>query len=183
MIFQTIIYFVFFSLGRRIHVITFSLDNLITLETEEICGFVWEKPKDSTVEESNRVRSIASRMAVHADIVCVSIVVAFSALLFFVNLGSGPLWAADEQTYSQWGYHMAKTGDLLNPWAFGAPSLWIGKPPLYFWLMALSYQAFGISNFSTRFWTPIFGVLSCVVTFYLGKNYTTGSWDSWPCLF
>jgi 4-amino-4-deoxy-L-arabinose transferase-like glycosyltransferase len=36
--------------------------------------------------------------------------------------------------------------------------------------MALAYQAFGVSNFSTRFWTAIFGVLSCVVTFYLGKK-------------
>jgi 4-amino-4-deoxy-L-arabinose transferase-like glycosyltransferase len=109
-------------------------------------------------------------MSAHADIICVLLVVAFSALLFFVNLGSGPLWAADEQTYSQWGFHMAKTGDYLNPWAFGVPSLWIGKPPLYFWLMALSYQVFGVSNFSTRFWSPIFGILSCVVVFYLGKN-------------
>lgn len=83
----------------------------------------------------------------------------------------------DEQTYSQWGFNMAKTGDYLNPWAYGTPSLWIGKPPLYFWLMALSYQVFGISNFSTRFWSPIFGVLSCVAIFFLGKilyNRTVG---------
>jgi 4-amino-4-deoxy-L-arabinose transferase-like glycosyltransferase len=110
------------------------------------------------------------QLSAHIDLVAVLFIVAFSALLFFVNLGSGPLWSADEQTYSQWGYYMAKSGDYLNPWAFGAPSLWIGKPPLYFWLMAVSYQAFGVSNFSTRFWSPIFGVLSCVVTFYLGKK-------------
>jgi 4-amino-4-deoxy-L-arabinose transferase-like glycosyltransferase len=136
-----------------------------------------EKVKDFMVEVRNSVRSIASRMAVHADVVCVLLVVAFSTLLFFVNLGNGPLWAADEQTYSQWGFHMAKTGDYLTPWAFGVTSLWIGKPPLYFWLMALAYQVFGISNFSTRFWSPVFGVLSCVVIFYLGKklhNRTVG---------
>jgi 4-amino-4-deoxy-L-arabinose transferase-like glycosyltransferase len=109
-------------------------------------------------------------MALHADAVCVLSVVAFSALLFFINLGSGPLWTADERTYSQWGFSMAKTGDYLNPWAFGMPALWIGKPPLYFWLIALAYQVFGVSNFSTRFWSPVFGVLSCVVVFYLGKE-------------
>lgn len=147
-----------------------SLDNLITLETEEIRGFVLEKSEDSMVELKNRVRGIAHRMMIHPDVVCVSLVVVFSTLLFFVNLGSEPLWATDEQTYSQWGFHMAKTGDYLNPWAFGMPSLWIGKPPFYFWLMALAYQAFGVSNFSTRFWTAVFGVLSCVVTFYLGKK-------------
>jgi 4-amino-4-deoxy-L-arabinose transferase-like glycosyltransferase len=125
---------------------------------------------DSKAEPNSSVRGLPLWLKAHSDAVCVLLIVAFSAILFFVNLGSAPLWASDEQTYSQWGFYMAKTGDYLNPWAFGAPSLWIGKPPLYFWLMALSYQVFGVSNFSTRFWSPIFGVLSCVTIFYMGKE-------------
>ena len=54
----------------------------------------------------------------HADTLCVLAILAFSTI-FFVNLGSGPLWAADEQTYSQWAFHMVKSGDYLTPWAFG----------------------------------------------------------------
>jgi 4-amino-4-deoxy-L-arabinose transferase-like glycosyltransferase len=113
---------------------------------------------------------LVCRLKLHPDFACVLLTVVFPSLLFFVNFGGGPLWAADEQTYSQWAFYMAKTGDYLNPWAFGAPSLWVGKPPLYIWLMALSYQIFGVSNFSTRFWSPIFGVLCCVVLFFLGKK-------------
>jgi 4-amino-4-deoxy-L-arabinose transferase-like glycosyltransferase len=128
-----------------------------------------EKTKDFGAAR-NSLHDIAFRLRDHVDVVCVLVIVAFSAVLFFVNLGSGPLWSADEQTYSQWGYYMSKTGDYLNPWAFGALSLWIGKPPLYFWLMAVAYEVFGASNFSTRFWSPVFGVLSCVATFYLGKK-------------
>jgi outer membrane protein assembly factor BamB len=105
----------------------------------------------------------------HVDALCVMAILAFSTI-FFINLGSGPLWAADEQTYSQWAFHMARTGDYWTPWAYGELTFWIAKPPLYMWLMSLSYQVFGVSNFSSRLWSPIFGILSLVVVFYLGKT-------------
>ena len=38
------------------------------------------------------------------------------------------------------------------------------------WLMSLAYQIFGVNNFSSRFWSAIFGALSLVVVFYLGKK-------------
>jgi outer membrane protein assembly factor BamB len=105
----------------------------------------------------------------HADAVCILMILAFS-LIFFVNLGSGVLQVADEQTYSQWAYHMVKTGDYLTPWADGAISFMIGKPPLLEWLMSLAYQVFGVNNFSSRVWTAGFGALSLVLIFYLGKK-------------
>ena len=105
----------------------------------------------------------------HADILCVLAILAFSTI-FFVNLGSGPLWATDEQTYSQWAFHMFKSGDYTTPWAFGDLLMWIGKPPLFMWLMSLAYQVFGVTNFAARFWSALFGTLSLVVVFYLGKK-------------
>jgi outer membrane protein assembly factor BamB len=111
----------------------------------------------------------ASWFSAHADALCALAILAFSTI-FFVNLGTGPLWVADEQTYSQWAFYMVKTGDYLNPWAFGELALWVGKPPLFMWLMSLAYQVFGVNNFATRFWSPVFGVLSLVLVFYLGKN-------------
>lgn len=105
----------------------------------------------------------------HADVLCVLVIVAVSALLF-VNLGRAPLWIADEQTYSQWAYHMIKTGDYLTPWANGELTFYVAKPPLMMWLMSLAYQAFGVNNFATRFWGPVFGMLSLVFVFFLGKQ-------------
>jgi outer membrane protein assembly factor BamB len=104
----------------------------------------------------------------HADALCVLAILAFS-IIFFVNLGSGPLWAADEKTYSQWAFYMVKNGDYLTPWAFGG-IFWIGKPPLFMWLMSLAYQVFGVNNFASRLWSPVFGTLSLVLVFYLGKK-------------
>jgi outer membrane protein assembly factor BamB len=112
---------------------------------------------------------IRAWVAVHSDAVCIGLILGFSAI-FFINLGSGPLWAADEQTYSQWAFHMLKTGDFLSPWAFGGLATWMGKPPLYTALMALSYQIFGVNNFGARFWSAVFGLLSCVMIFFLGKK-------------
>jgi outer membrane protein assembly factor BamB len=109
-----------------------------------------------------------SWFSAHADTLCILAILAFSTI-FFVNLGSGPLWAADEQTYSQWAFHMFKTGDYLTPWAFGG-IFWVGKPPLFMWLMSLAYQVFGVNNFASRFWSAVFGTLSLVLVFYLGKK-------------
>ncbi len=105
----------------------------------------------------------------HADTLCILAILAFSTI-FFINLGSGPLWAADEQTYSQWAFHMIRSGDYLTPWAYGELTFWIAKPPLIMWLMSLAYQVFGVSNFATRLCSPIFGALSLVIVFYLGKK-------------
>ena len=110
----------------------------------------------------------SSWLSRHIDAVCVLLILAFSTL-FFVNLGSGHLVAADEQTYSQWTFHMLKTGDYITPWAFGSV-FWLGKPPLVMWLMSLSFQIFGVNNFAARFWSPIFGALSLVLVYYLGKK-------------
>ena len=103
-----------------------------------------------------------------SDALFVLAILAFSTI-FFINLGSGHLWAADEQTYSQWAFHMVKTGDYLTPWAFGG-IFWVGKPPLNMWLMSLAYQVFGVNNFSSRFFGGVFGALSLVLVFYLGKK-------------
>src|SRR5208283_590811 len=105
----------------------------------------------------------------HADAVFILGILAFS-MIFFINLGSGVLQTADEQTYSQWAYHMVKTGDYLTPWADGAISFVIGKPPLLMWLMSLSYQVFGVTNFASRIWSAGFGAMSLVIIYFLGKK-------------
>jgi 4-amino-4-deoxy-L-arabinose transferase-like glycosyltransferase len=97
------------------------------------------------------------------------VILGFSTI-FFINLGSGVLWAADEQTYSQWAFHMVRTGDYLTPWAFGVSTFWIAKPPLNMWLMSIAYQVFGVNNFASRFFSAVFGTLSLVLVFYLGKK-------------
>lgn len=105
----------------------------------------------------------------HRDAILILAILAFS-LAFFVNLGKGSLWAADEQIYSQWAFHMVKSGDYVTPWAYGESCFYIAKPPLTLWLMSVGYQMFGVNNFATRFWNAVLGALTLVVVFYLGKK-------------
>jgi len=136
----------------------------------------FSKRSDRSIEPSNASNQSVSWLKRHTDAVLILVILAFSAI-FFINLGGGVLQIADEQTYSQWAYHMVRTGDYLTPWADGAISFIICKPPLLEWMMALSYQAFGVTNFAARIWSATFGALSLVFVFYLGKklyNRTVG---------
>jgi outer membrane protein assembly factor BamB len=105
----------------------------------------------------------------HANLLFVVTILAFSTVFFF-DLTKESLWVADEQVYAEWAFHMFKTGDYLTPWAFGQLEVWVAKPPLFMWLMSLSYQIFGANSFSARLWSPVFGALSLIFLFFLGKN-------------
>jgi outer membrane protein assembly factor BamB len=127
------------------------------------------KKDKPNVENLKIQKNKAQWYSTHTDALFILGILAFS-IIFYINLSSGHLWSADEQTYSQWAYHMVKTGDYLTPWAFGDVSFWIVKPPLYMWLVSLSYQAFGVSNVTSRLPSAIFGSLSLILVFYLGKK-------------
>jgi outer membrane protein assembly factor BamB len=143
---------------------------IVTITVFVLARYVYfSRRKNRNNETSVILSEKNSWLERHAEAVFILAILAFSTI-FFVNLGSGVLQTADEQTYSQWAYHMVKTGDYLTPWADGAISFEIGKPPLLMWLMSIAYQVFGVTNFASRIWTAGFGALSLVLVFYLGKK-------------
>ncbi len=131
------------------------------------------KPRTLPAQKNLQKRNWFTR---HIDLVVVLILLSISTM-YFVDLSNGPLWIADEQTYSQWTYNMVNTGDYFTPHAFGGLAVWIGKPPLFMWLMSLAFQVFGANSFAARLPSAIFAALSLVLIFYLGKllyNRTVG---------
>jgi outer membrane protein assembly factor BamB len=86
----------------------------------------------------------------HINLLCALLIGAFS-IIFLLSLGNGPLWAADEKTYTQIAYHIVKSGDYFMPWVNGEPAVWVGKPPLLMWLISVAYQTLGVNNFSARY--------------------------------
>ena len=132
--------------------------------------FIHSNRRDKRTAQSTVILSDKSSwISAHFDAIAVLAILAFSTI-FFINLGSGSLWAADEQTYSQWAYHMVRSGDYLTPYAFGGLAVWIGKPPLPMWFMSLAYQLFGVNNFVTRLSSAVFGVLTLVLVYFLAKK-------------
>ncbi|MDD5454636.1 MAG: glycosyltransferase family 39 protein [Candidatus Ratteibacteria bacterium] len=94
------------------------------------------------------------------------------ALLYFVviflRLDEGSLADWDEATYAEISKEILQTGDWVtlhhdfNPWFY--------KPPLLFYLVAITYKFIGISTFSSRFWPALFGLATLMATFFLAEK-------------
>jgi len=134
-----------------------------------IIRFIQSRLKNRKTEIKKIENQNQSWFSKHIQILYILAILSFSTLLF-INLGNSPLWVSDEKTYSQWAFHMFKEGDYLTPWAYGKVYLWIGKPPLFIWLISVAYQLLGVNNLASRIWSPIFGTLSLIMVFYLGKK-------------
>jgi len=99
----------------------------------------------------------------------VAILVGFCITLYFLNLGRWDLWNPDEPRYAQVAREMVNRGDWIlmhyNGKTYG------DKPPLFFWLIALSSFFWqGFSSFAVRFPAAFFGTLTVLLTFFLGKT-------------
>lgn len=85
----------------------------------------------------------------------------FTALLVsFLRLGFIPLIDVDEAVFSAATKEMVQTGNWITPTYNGENRY--DKPILFYWLMALSYKAFGIGNFAARF--PSALAAACLVS-------------------
>ncbi len=90
--------------------------------------------------------------------------------LFFFRLDYNTLTSWDEAWYASISRAMVQSGDFfLMKWN-GIP--YYDHPPMGFWLMALSYKIFGISELSTRLPSAILGVSSSVFIFLTAKRLT-----------
>lgn len=87
--------------------------------------------------------------------------------LFFWKLGASHIWDNSEAEYA----NVAR--EVLNGhfWTlFYNGTQYFTHPPLYYWLSALSYQFFGISEWSARFVSALFGFGSVVLTYLTAKK-------------
>lgn len=94
--------------------------------------------------------------------------------LFFYKLGQSSLVSWDEAWYADISRNIIKSGDLFNLTWNGAP--FSDKPPGQFWIGALTFKLFGVSDFTARSPSAITGILSLVLIYLIGKSFnkTTG---------
>ena len=79
-----------------------------------------------------------------------------AGLLFSLNLGSMGLTDRDEGRNAEAGREMLETGDWISPTFNYEPRY--AKPVFVYWLMSLSYHAFGVGEFAARFPSALFAV-------------------------
>lgn len=104
------------------------------------------------------------------DLIDWTIIIFLLALsfLFYYKLGQSSLISWDEAWYADIGRTLSEKGNLLK-------LTWNGKsfldhPPFGFWVIALSFKIFGVSEFWARFPSATFAFLTLVFVYFLGKK-------------
>ena len=79
----------------------------------------------------------------------VPILLGLLLLARLIGMAEAPLMDTTEARYGEISRKMAELNDWITPWFdYGVP-YW-GKPPLAFWVTALSFKVFGVNEFSAR---------------------------------
>lgn len=92
----------------------------------------------------------------------------YTAPLLLLHAGRQSLIGTDEGYYAQMAREMIRGGQWLAPSFLGEP--WFEKPPLNPWLIAISFQTFGISEWSARLPSVIAGVAGVLLTYWIGRT-------------
>ncbi len=99
----------------------------------------------------------------------VGLLVVFTSLLYFTNLGQWDLWNPDEPRYAEVAREMVVNGDWVLMHYNG--NVYPDKPPLFFWLIGLSsYLWQGFTSFSARIPAAFFGMLAVILTCLIGRS-------------
>lgn len=91
-----------------------------------------------------------------------------SSVIFFYGLGAYGVMDNNEGLYAQIAREMLLSGDYIIPTLNGGT--YIEKPPLLYWLIALSFKVFGVHELSARLVPSLAGMLSVWAVYFLGSR-------------
>ena len=118
----------------------------------------------------NRVTSILeatpSKPASRAHIVP-KVFAALTILAYFLHLGLNNIWTPNESFYAEAVREMLESGNYLELFYNYEPRF--NKPPLLYWLMALSASIFGLSEWAIRLPVALMGLGSVYLTYLIGR--------------
>lgn len=103
-----------------------------------------------------------------------------AAIAFFTNLGGTRLWDRDEPRNAGCAVEMLAADDWVTP-RFN-DEVRSHKPVLLYWLMMSAYSAFGVSEFSARFWSAALSVGVVLLTYDMGRRLLNPQAAFWGAL-
>lgn len=86
----------------------------------------------------------------------------------FQSLGGITLIAPDEGRYAEIPREMIESGDFLTPHLNYVK--YFEKPPLYYWLVCVSFRLFGENEFAARFFSALSALLGILLTYRVGRT-------------
>lgn len=99
-------------------------------------------------------------------------ILATIVLIRLLTLGIPDLVDTTEGRYATTAQLMLERDDWVTPWIIfkGVEEPYLGKPPLHFWLMDISYSILGLNNFSARLPSTFSFLLITATIFYFTSN-------------
>lgn len=94
----------------------------------------------------------------------VGVLLMLAGVFFFFGAGKIALLGPDEPRYAEVAREMFASGDYISTRLCGC--LWFEKPVLFYWLTAVSYHLFGVSEFSARFASGFAATLSTLAIYF-----------------
>src|SRR5580693_2006553 len=91
------------------------------------------------------------------------------ASLFYFPLGGHALWDSDEGRYAEIAREMLELKSWIVPHLNYV--VYFEKPPLMYWLTAVSLAVFGQNAFAARFWCATFGLLTVWITMKIAREW------------
>jgi 4-amino-4-deoxy-L-arabinose transferase-like glycosyltransferase len=88
--------------------------------------------------------------------------------VFLLGLASPGLYDPHESLYAEVAREMVTRGDWLTPYLNG--TRYLDKPPLFYWLIGLSYTVFGVSEFAARLPVALAGLGGVLLTWSIGRR-------------
>lgn len=98
----------------------------------------------------------------------VLLLIGFAVIFFIPFIGNAHLFDWDEINFAEIAREMCITKNYSQPQI--NYQLFTEKPPLFFWLQAISMNIFGINEFAARFPNALLGVVVLPVIFLMGKK-------------
>ncbi len=92
----------------------------------------------------------------------------FFAFAFFHYLGAYPLMDPDEGRYAEIPREMLESGGFITPHLDYVHFFF--KPPLFYWMNAVSFKLLGENEFAARFPSALCGFLTILLTYFIGLN-------------
>ncbi|MDR3581430.1 MAG: glycosyltransferase family 39 protein [Oryzomonas sp.] len=87
---------------------------------------------------------------------------------FFLFLGHAGLIEPDEGRYSEIPREMLEKSDFVTPTLNYID--YFEKPPLHYWLNAISFKLFGMNEFASRFTGTLAGLLTVLLVYHTGRK-------------
>lgn len=102
--------------------------------------------------------------------------IVYCTALYALFINAIPLFDPDEPVYGETAKEMIYFHDWLSPRIYGA--FWYDKPPLFYWMDALSFSLFGVSTWAARLPSILAGTL-IPLYLYLATRKWSSDEEAW----